>query len=421
MKKVSSFEIASQMLNEVIFNNLTFSSCLKIYSQKYNLHKEEFSLASVLCGCELRHHLLFSELIDIEFGELPKECLIAFALVLANGVFIKRIDEEEANLFLLKTLLANELHFNKEKLDSFFANIFNSEHLIPNKYSKESIDFLSLRYNTPKWLVKTWQKNFKNLTYKILKANTKQPLNTVRLNPLLDTQVVKEDSIFEKTFADEMLAYKGKAPIKKQTHYINGLIFPMKMSVKHVFENITLDSLKGIAVYQGYPNNAYLEAIFNTSKHADIDIIVTSHQDYHEAKVNIARFGLDKARLYRSEASSIITCVSRKVDSFIVCPRSSNFDLLRSAPDYFLRFNPETFDSLIKEQTESLKECSNFVEEGGQLIYLVPTISLKEGQLLIRKFLESNKDFELESERQYFPFDPYDSCLYFALLRKKVQ
>ena len=34
-------------------------------------------------------------------------------------------------------------------------------------------------------------------------------------------------------------------------------------------------------------------------------------------------------------------------------------------------------------------------------------------------FLKNNKDFVLSSERQYFPFDPYGSSLYFALLKKE--
>jgi 16S rRNA C967 or C1407 C5-methylase (RsmB/RsmF family) len=75
-------------------------------------------------------------------------------------------------------------------------------------------------------------------------------------------------------------------------------------------------------------------------------------------------------------------------------------------------------DSLVEEQYTALTECSNFVDEGGQLAYIVPTMSNKESKLLIARFLKEHQDFVLEFERQYFPFDPYDSSLYFALLRK---
>ena len=227
MKHENPFSIASKMLNEVIFNNVIFSICLKSYAQKHVLDKEQFSTASVLVGCELRHHLLFKELVEESFGELPNDCSIAFYLVLSNNVFVKTISEEEANLFLLSALIDNGVHIEKEKLDDFFNKVRNSETLISEKYEKDTYDFLSLRYNTPRWLVKTWSKNYKNLVYRILKANTKKPLNTFRLNPLVPVDVVSEDHLFKKSFVDEILVYEGKAPTKRQTYFQNGLIFPI--------------------------------------------------------------------------------------------------------------------------------------------------------------------------------------------------
>ena len=49
---------------------------------------------------------------------------------------------------------------------------------------------------------------------------------------------------------------------------------------------------------------------------------------------------------------------------------------------------------------------------------MIPTLSRKESNNIIAKFLVENKDFELAEERQFFPFEVYDSCLYFARLKK---
>ena len=49
---------------------------------------------------------------------------------------------------------------------------------------------------------------------------------------------------------------------------------------------------------------------------------------------------------------------------------------------------------------------------------MVPTLSRKESNNIIAKFLVDNKDFELIEERQFFPFEVYDSCLYSARLKK---
>lgn len=423
MNQISPLVVARDLLSEVICNNLTFSNALKINAKKYSLYKDVFSVASALVGCELRHHLIFQEVTRRQFGELSDINTLTVCIALANNLFIKKVDEKEVLAFVLNTFNENNAAFDSEEIVNFLEKAKDTSSLIPEEYSKDSIDFLSLRFNTPKWLVKMWRKAYGDkLTYKILKANSKAPLNTVRINPFAvgAEEELLLTELFEKTFVDGTLSYKGKSPIKKQKYFEKNYIFPMKMAIKHIFDNLNLDSFKGIAVYQGHSNNSYLEAIFNTSIYADIDIILNNYQDYVEAKKYLTSFNASRAHVYRTDAKSIITCVSRKVDTFIVTPKSSNFDLLRAAPDYFLRFQPENLDKIIEEQFNTLDECSSLVEDGGQLVYIIPTLSQKEGPFLVRKFIESHKGFSLEKERQYFPFDPYDSSLYYAIIRKEV-
>ncbi len=102
----------------------------------------------------------------------------------------------------------------------------------------------------------------------------------------------------------------------------------------------------------------------------------------------------------------------------ICMPKSSTFDLLRSTPDYFLRIKQDKLDEIITNESACLQECSKHVEEGGELVYMIPTLSRKESNNVIAKFLVENKDYELAEERQFFPFEVYDSCLYFARLKK---
>lgn len=422
MNKFSPLVVARDLLNEVLVNNITFSNVLKSNSKKYALYKDVFSIASALVGCELRHHLIFQEITKRQFGQLSNINAQTIYIALANNLFIKKIDEKESLAFVINTFKEQNASFEESEIINFLERAKNTSSLIPDEYQKNSIDFLSLRFNTPKWLVKMWNKAFgEKITYKVLKSNTKIPLNTVRVNPYNENDKAQLllTEIFEKSFVEDVLTYKGKAPIKRQKFFENNTIFPMKMAIKHIFDNLNLDSYKGIAVYQGHSNNTYLEAIFKTSIYADIDIILSGYQDYVEAKNYLNVFKTSRAHIYRSDAKSIITCVSRKVDTFIVTPKSSNFDLLRTAPDYFLRFQPDSLDSLINDQYSILNECADLVDDGGQIVYIVPTLSPKEGQLLVRKFIENHKEFSLENERQYFPFDPYDSSLYCAILRKE--
>ena len=93
-------------------------------------------------------------------------------------------------------------------------------------------------------------------------------------------------------------------------------------------------------------------------------------------------------------------------------------DLLRSTPDYFLRIKQEQLDGIITEEFNCLEECSKFVEDDGELVYMIPTLSRKESNSLIADFLISHPDFSLIEEHQFFPFESFDSCMYYARLKK---
>ena len=424
MAKRNILGIARDLIIDVIKNNTVFSLSMKAIFKQYNLMNDEKNTISAIAGCELRHHLIFQEIAKRAFGELTLENAVSIYVALANVLFVKKIDETETLLFVYKTLDESGVEYSAEEVKNFFETSKNTKELIPSDYQKNSIDFLSLRFNTPKWLVKMWKKVFgESIAYKILKANSRPPLNTCALIDFYATmdEVLENPELFTKGYVDNTVVYLGKSPIKKQRLVEANKIYPQKLAIKHALDNIEFDPFKGVAVYQGYISNIYLEPILKTNRLVDLDIIVSNYQDHADVKNKIKLFDLKNTHLYMCEPSSIITCVSRPVNTFVVAPKSSNFDLLRTAPDYFMHFKPETLDLLIKNQYTALTECSNFIEEGGQIVYMIPTISLKEGQMNIQKFVNEHEDFVLEYERQYFPFDPYDSSLYVAVLRKAIK
>ena len=90
-------------------------------------------------------------------------------------------------------------------------------------------------------------------------------------------------------------------------------------------------------------------------------------------------------------------------------------------PDYFLTIKQEMLDQLIAGEEKALEEATNHVEDGGDLIYLIPTFCKNEGRSLIRRFLNKHPEFTLGDEKQLYPFDRYQTMLYFAKLRKEVK
>ena len=118
--------------------------------------------------------------------------------------------------FVINTFNENNASFDSEEIINFLEKAKDTSSLIPEEYSKDSIDFLSLRFNTPKWLVKMWRKAYGDkLTYKILKANSKAPLNTVRINPFAvgAEEELLLTELFEKTFVESVMENKNTTSV----------------------------------------------------------------------------------------------------------------------------------------------------------------------------------------------------------------
>ena len=87
-------------------------------------------------------------------------------------------------------------------------------------------------------------------------------------------------------------------------------------------------------------------------------------------------------------------------------------------PDYILNFSQSSIDDLIKEQIDGLNELAKYVEVNGKLVYCVPTIDIKETEVQVMKFLESNKNFVKEYAELFFPYEKDNSMYYYAILKK---
>lgn len=408
------FETSKTVLLKLVNEDVPFTIALKNTFKKNNSDAVEKSNVAALVGCELRHHYIFDNLINRFFESVEFEKTIYLRFALANGLFLKRFPEKE-----LVALAEQDL--DKEKIYALYSFVKSTNEIIPNELDKSSPEFLSLRYNTPAWIIRMWQKQYgKGVVFKTLKVNYRQSVPSIRVNEKkidIDEFLAKHPD-FSKAPVDNMIIYQGRGSPKKLPEFDNASLYFMKMATKVILDSLDLDVLKGIAIYTEVPNNIYLDLLTRFGEEAKADLVINNTNCYYETKRNLEKLGKHRMFIYEAEYTSLLTCLSKKVHTMICMPKSSTFDLFRSTPDYFLRIKQEGLDDLIANESACLAECSKYVEDGGELVYMVPTLSRKESNNIIAKFLVENKDFELIEERQFFPFEVYDSCLYSARLKK---
>lgn len=410
--------LAQEVLVNVLDKNVPFSLAVKNCFKYKVVDKNERSIVTALVGCSLRHYIVFDYHIKNTFGELTNIGKSGLLLALADTLFIKKFNHNDI-ISLAEDSLEKDL---RGKVEPFLTSL-TTDNLIPEDISRQSVEYLSLRFNTPLWMVKMWNKYYGyKFTYKILKANSKPSSMSCRIN----TSKISQDDFlnkykddFKSTPYSDMVEYVGNVTLGKSKAYSEQEVFPFSYALKYMMDEIDADSLRGIAIYNGYSNHIYLDLMARYSCFYSADIVCGTTQALFDTRKQVERYALKNVNIYDCPASGILTCISRPVHTFIVLPFNSNFAMLRSTPDYFLRVNQSMYDSLLKGEAEALEEACDSVEDNGQLIYAIPTLSNKEGHGIVESFLSKHKEFVLVDEKQFFPFDPYDYSLYYAIMKKE--
>ena len=408
--------LAKDILQKIIVENMPFSLALKQAFKKNEVSKEERQTISAVVGCSLRHYIVMERLFKDAYPELESEGLVALLVAFSNALFIKKLDQDECNALAQSFLKEDETKFKQ-----FVAPYLEDKKLVPEEIEVGSFEFLSYRYNTPMSVIKMWNKQFGQLTTsRILKANSKPAPTVLRINnnKISDEDFFNQYADFERTDVDGIAIYKGEGRFKNSPVYEKQLATPLTPAYKQLLDEGDTDLFRGFAVYSEYANDLMVELLSRFENINNIEYVAGSYNAFINTKNALAKAGIKGVNVYEAGASSIVTCISKPVHTFLVMPDSSRLNLLQVLPDYFLRFDIQKLDELIANQTKALNEASAQVEDGGYLLYLVDTISKKETMNLINDFLKEHTEFTLVRDKQYFPYKKFGGSYYFAVLKK---
>ena len=409
--------IAKDILLKIINESVPFSLALKQSFKHNNVAKEDKPVVSALVGCALRHYLVMERIIKDTYPNLESEGFVALLVAFSNALFIKKVNQEECNATAQSFLKEDDVKFV-----DFLSPYLNDKKLVPDDIEVGSFEFLSYRYNTPLSIIKMWNKQFGQLTTsRILRFNSKPAVNPLRINNVLisDEDFFNQYPDFEKCDIPGIALYKGQGRFKDQEIASKNLANPLPVAYKEMVDEGDVDLLRGLAIYAEYPNDLITELLSRFEKLSNIEFIAGNYNAFINTKNALNKRAINGLNVYEANASSIITCISKPVHTFVVLPDSSRLNLLQVLPDYFLRFDIEKLDELIANQNKALNEASAQVEDHGYLLYLVDTISKKETTGVINNFLNEHKEFSLLKDKMYFPYKKYGGSYYFAILKKE--
>ncbi len=113
------------------------------------------------------------------------------------------------------------------------------------------------------------------------------------------------------------------------------------------------------------------------------------------------RMHADCVRIELADAAKM--SFDRKFARVLVDPPCSGLGTLQSRPDVRWRASPESIGELSALQQAILTAAGRATARGGVLVYSVCTISRREGQGVIERFLARNSQFEVDDLQEQFP------------------
>ncbi len=282
-------------------------------------------------------------------------------------------------------------------------------------------DDLSVVYSHPRWLVDMWIKDYgKESTVKMLEADNTVPHSYVRANTLKISAQELAQRIGGEAVDELFVKVKSLAGIEHSEEYKQGLLTMQGLASAQAVKALTPQ--KGQLVLDLCAAPGGKSTLIAQLMENDGEIIAC---DIYEHKLdlinkNAKRLGIDIIKTKLHDAQKPMPEYTGKADCVLADVPCSGLGIIRKKPDIRWDKATEDIDSLCTVQKNILSTASGYVKKGGRLVYSTCTVSKKENQDMIKAFLKEHSNFELEFEKQYFPFDDgYDGFYIGALICKE--
>ena len=272
--------------------------------------------------------------------------------------------------------------------------------------TEDYVQYLSVMYSHPHWMVKRWMKRFgREETQKMLVANNERPGLSLRINRLkaqsaefhtmLDQQHITytPSSITDFFVKAKSLTRIGQMELFRRGFFTiqdESAILPCLLLAPRPGERVI-----DLCAAPGGKTTAIAEMMKNEGEILAID-------KYEVKLISIKsacdRLGLHNVKLMALDAS---TLESEQADKVLLDAPCSGLGVLMKKPD--IKWKREITDiiKMAKVQRELMDNAARLVRPGGVLVYSTCTTEPEENQEIVTRFLSEHPGFATEDARQF--------------------
>ncbi len=411
---MDTYSVAFKVIKHVIDNEFDLKDSIRKETKEAT--RGETIEVSQISGIFFRNYYLISHLSEILNFKKNSDEMIELGLLYVNNAFRKKIDQNKMFNDFLMFIIQKKHQLKKEE-------IFYIKDVISKKRTfdffdvrKGTLRYYSLRFNKPEWLIKMLSKQYgKKDGLAIIYEISAMPQQFVSVN----YQKSFSPTMAFKKISDDLYEYTNPTSIRKEDSFHDGKIYLTQLANLEVLKNLSYEN-SNLTCFISEFNNIALDFFKKfVNKGNILNFVSNNRKQVYKIFDEIKSNNLNETHFYEANEDGLEASLSTKQDLILYSPKSSNFELFRRNPEYGVYFKIDSLDEIISSIKNGLINITKFLEVNGLLLYVVPTINLKETRNLIAEFVEKNKDeFLLEEEKMFLPNKEGNSLLYFARIRK---
>lgn len=289
-----------------------------------------------------------------------------------------------------------------------------NELVLPTREIDE-VKYLGILQSHPNWMVKRWIQRFGfEEAEKLVEANNKRPILTLRINKLK----ISKDEFIER-FSEKSFSYRF-------CRYIDCFVTLRLMS------KIYLDEDFQLGYFAIQDESAGLPSILLAPRETDVILDMcaapggkSTHLsqlmnnkgriiavDKYETKINsmkenVQRLGINNIEFVLDDSLELKSDLinSMKFDKILLDAPCSGLGVLSKKPDIRWKREPEDIIELSKMQIRMLNNAAKYLKPDGAIVYSTCTIEPEENAEVVKSFLQSHTNFTLDNAAKYIQRD----------------
>lgn len=380
------------------YSNLTLDAVLS----KSDLDTRDKSFVSNLFYGVIERQLTIDYQLSLYLSKplkkLKPEVLEILRLGSYQILFMDKVPDSAAVNESIKLSKKNGISFASGLINAVLRKVSTNGIVLPDE--KKTDEYLSVKYSCPLWLVKKWISEYgiedttAFLSTSLGSAETYIRVNNTKISTdELMTVLSNENIDCEKTYNENTLKINLKGQdIEKLKSFSNGYYHIQDMASQLCAK--ALGANEGDIVFDlcsapGGKAYTIAESMNDKGKVLCFDI--------YENRVNLILKGAKRLCLSSIEGrvgdASVHNTELGLADKVLCDVPCSGLGIIRRKPEIKYK-REEELAGLPEIQYSIINNASNYVKNGGRLVYSTCTLSKAENEDIVAKFLENHKNFK---------------------------